>query len=89
MESIKYALWLEKSNCNDFLFKEAYHETEKKILTLFLTIAMSFSMLRLVVVILHLQKVKIQQLLQKVQIRRTRNRKQMKIRMLQNNFWLI
>ena len=44
MESIKYALWLEKTNCNVFLFKEAYHETEK-ILTLFLTIAMSFSML--------------------------------------------
>lgn len=60
---------------------------QKKLLTLFLTIAMSFSML--VVVILHLQKVKIQQLLQKVQIRRTRNRRQMKIRMLQSNFWLI
>ena len=44
---------------------------QKKLLTLFLTVATSFSML------------------QKVQIRRTRNRKQMKIRMLQNNFWLI
>ena len=60
---------------------------QKKILTLFLTIAMSFSML--VVVILHLRKVKVQQLLQKVQIRRTRNRRQMKIRMLQSSFWLI
>lgn len=35
------------------------------------------------------RQVQVQQLLQKVQIRRTRNRKQMKIRMLQNNFWLI
>ena len=31
MESIKYALWLEKSNCNVFLFKEASHEAEKTI----------------------------------------------------------
>lgn len=35
------------------------------------------------------RQVQVRQLLQKVQIRRTRNRKQMKIRMLQNNFWLI
>lgn len=35
------------------------------------------------------RQVQVRQLLQKVQIRRTRNRKQMKIRILQNNFWLI
>ena len=62
---------------------------QKKLLTLFLTVATSFSMLVACSNALHLQKVQVRQLLQKVQIRRTRNRKQMKIRMLQNNFWLI
>ena len=56
---------------------------QKKLLTLFLTVATSFSML------VACSNATFAELLQKVQIRRTRNRKQMKIRMLQNNFWLI
>lgn len=61
---------------------------QKKLLTLFLTVATSFSML-VACSNATFAEVQVRQLLQKVQIRRTRNRKQMKIRMLQNNFWLI
>lgn len=61
---------------------------QKKLLTLFLTVATSFSMLVACSNATFAESTG-RQLLQKVQIRRTRNRKQMKIRMLQNNFWLI